>query len=63
MIPGFYNHNYQILQTPTQVVILLEMIHDVRVIPLDGRPHPPSKIGQYMGTSRGWWTATRWWSR
>jgi hypothetical protein len=39
MIPGFYNHNYNILQTPEYVVILVEMIHDARIIPLDGRPH------------------------
>ena len=39
MIPGPYNNNYQILQTPTHVVILHEMIHDARIVPLDGRPH------------------------
>ena len=39
MMPGFYNHNYQIFQTPGYLVILVEMIHDARVIPLDGRPH------------------------
>ena len=55
MIPGFYNHNYQILQTPGYVVILLEMIHDVRVIPLDGRPHVAPEIGQWMGDARGRW--------
>ena len=55
MVPGFYNHNYQILQTPDQVVILVEMIHDARVIPLDGRPHLASGIGQWMGDSRGRW--------
>ena len=38
-MPGFYNHNYHILQTPGYVVILVEMIHDARIIPLDGRPH------------------------
>ena len=55
MIPGGYNNNYQILQTPGYVVILIEMIHDVRVIPLDGRPHAPSSIRQWMGDSRGRW--------
>ena len=39
MMPGFYNHNYQILQAPGYVAILVEMIHDARIIPLDGRPH------------------------
>ncbi len=39
MMPGFYNHNYQIFQTPGYVVILVEMIHDARIIPVDGRPH------------------------
>ena len=37
MMPGFYNHNYQIFQAPGYVVILVEMIHDARIIPLDGR--------------------------
>ena len=55
MIPGFYNHNYQILQTPDYVVILVEMIHDARIIPLDGRAHLPSQIGQWMGDSRARW--------
>ena len=55
MIPGFYNHNYQILQTPDYVVILVEMIHDARIIPLDGRAHLTSRIGQWMGDSRARW--------
>ena len=55
MIPGFYNHNYQILQTPDYVVILVEMIHDARIIPLDDRPHPPPQIRQWLGDSRGHW--------
>ena len=55
MIPGGYNNNYQILQTPGYVVILIEMIHDVRIIPLDGRPHAPQSIRQWMGDSRGRW--------
>jgi hypothetical protein len=57
MIPGGYNNNYQILQTPGYVVILIEMIHDVRIIPLDGRAHAPSSIQQWMGDSRGRWDA------
>ena len=55
MIPGGYNNNYQILQTPGYVVILIEMIHDVRIIPLDGRPHSPLDDPQWMGDSRGRW--------
>ena len=55
MIPGFYNHNYQILQTPDYVVILVEMIHDARIIPLDGRPRLPPGVGQWLGDSRARW--------
>ena len=55
MIPGFYNHNYQILQTPDHVVIFVEMIHDARIIPLDGRAHLPSGVGLWMGDSRARW--------
>ena len=55
MIPGFYNHNYQILQTPDHVVIVVEMIHDARIIPLDGRAHLPPRIGQWLGDSRARW--------
>ncbi len=55
MMPGFYNHNYRILQTPDHVVIYIEMIHDVRVIPLDGRPHVDPALRQWMGDSRGRW--------
>jgi hypothetical protein len=55
MVPGPYNNNYQILQTPGYVVILHEMIHDARVIPLDGRPHIGKNIRQWFGDSRGRW--------
>ena len=55
MMPGFYNHNYQILQTPDYVVVLVEMIHDARIIPLNGRPHLPQGIRQWLGDSRGRW--------
>ena len=55
MLPGPYNNNYQILQTPGHVVILAEMIHDARIIPLDGRPHLAQNIRQWMGDSRGRW--------
>ena len=55
MMGNFYNHNYEILQTPDHVVILAEMIHDARIIPLDGRPHVDRWIGQWLGDSRGRW--------
>jgi hypothetical protein len=55
MMPGPYNSNYQILQIPGYVVIFIEMIHDARIIPLDGRPHLPSTVRQWMGDSRGHW--------
>jgi hypothetical protein len=55
MLPTGYNNNYQIVQTSGYVVILVEMIHDARVIPLDGRPHPAPNIRQWLGDSRGHW--------
>jgi len=55
MIPGFYNHNYQILQSPGYVAIVVEMIHDVRIIPTDGRRHVGPAIRQWLGDSRGRW--------
>jgi hypothetical protein len=55
MVPAGYNNNYQIFQNRDYVAIYIEMIHDVRIIPLDGRPHIPSTIRQWMGDSRGHW--------
>jgi hypothetical protein len=55
MAPGPYNNYVQILQTPDYVVILNEMIHDSRVVPLDGRPHLPAGIRRLLGDSRGHW--------
>ena len=55
MFPAGYNNAYQILQIPGYVVILYEMIHDVRFIPLDGRSHVDEKIQLWMGDSRGHW--------
>tara|TARA_B100001123_G_scaffold444863_1_gene594827 strand:- start:1786 stop:2736 length:951 start_codon:yes stop_codon:yes gene_type:complete len=55
MTPGFYNHNYQIFQTADHVVIMVEMIHDARIIPLDGRAHVDAEVRQWMGDSRGRW--------
>jgi hypothetical protein len=53
MHPGAYNNNFQLFQTPQYVVILNEMVHDTRVVPLDGRPH--GHIRQWKGDSRGHW--------
>ena len=55
MLPSFYNNNYQIVQGPGYVAILVEMIHDVRIIPTDGSPHLPKSIRQWMGDPRGHW--------
>jgi hypothetical protein len=55
MTPGAYNNQMQIFQTAGYVVLVTEMVHDVRVIPIDGRPHLPVKLRQYKGDSRGRW--------
>ncbi len=55
MIPNLYNNNYQILQTPDHVAIQVEMIHETRIIPLDGGPHLADGIRQWLGNSRGHW--------
>jgi hypothetical protein len=55
MMPSAYNNNYQVVQTARTFVILNEMVHDARVIPLDGRPHVPQNIRLWMGDSRGHW--------
>ncbi len=55
MLSGPYNNYVQILQNRDHVVILNEMIHDARVVPLDGRPHLPGAITRLLGDSRGRW--------
>ena len=55
MEPSAYNNNVQLFQTSDHVVLLNEMVHDVRIIPLDGRPHLSPDIRQWMGNSRGRW--------
>lgn len=50
-----YQSYYQLVQSPTSVAIMTEMIHDVRVIPLDGRPHAPAAVQQWKGDSIGHW--------
>ena len=54
-VPSAYNNTVQILQTPDHVVILNEMIHDARIVPLDGRPHVGARLRQWMGDARGRW--------
>jgi hypothetical protein len=54
-IGSWYSSNYQIFQSPGYVVILQELIHEARIIPLDGRPHLDRRIRQWMGDSRGRW--------
>ncbi len=55
MFPAGYNNAYQIVQTPGYVVILYEMIHETRIIPLDNRPHVSANIRLWNGDSRGHW--------
>jgi hypothetical protein len=55
MIPSAYNNNVQIFQTSDTVVLLNEMVHNARVIPMDGRPHVPQNVRQWVGDSRGRW--------
>ena len=56
MMPGVYNNNVQFIQTPAYIVIYNEMIHDARVVPMDGRPHGTTR--RWMGDSRGHWEGT-----
>ena len=55
MFPGMYNNGIRIFQSPGMVAMQLEMIHEVRLIPTDGRPAVPAQIGHWMGESRGHW--------
>ena len=55
MLPEPYNNNYYIVQTPDYVTIMAELNHEVRIIPLDGRPHFPNHVRQWVGDSRGRW--------
>ena len=55
VLPTSYNSNIQIVQTADYLMIETEMIHDARIIPLDGRPHLPRTIREWNGDSRGWW--------
>jgi hypothetical protein len=55
MVPGPYNNFVQIFQMPGYVIIANEMIHDARIIPLDGRPHVAAGVRSWQGDSRGQW--------
>ena len=55
MIPHSFSNHYNILQTQGYVAIQYEIVHDVRIIPLDGRPHLSRGVRQWMGDSRGRW--------
>jgi len=55
MFPAGYNNAYQIVQTPGYVVIVHEMIHEARIIPVDGRPHLDKSVRMWTGDPRGHW--------
>ena len=55
MLPPMYNNNMEIVQEPGYVAILNEMYHDIRIIPINGRPHIPQDIRQWRGDSVGHW--------
>jgi len=55
LTPSFYNNNVQIVQNRDHVVIVNEMIHDARIVPLNNQPHVPEEVGFWTGDSRGHW--------
>jgi hypothetical protein len=55
MMPPAYNPAYQIVQSPGYVTILVEMLHETRVVPTDGRPHAPANVRSWLGDSKGHW--------
>jgi hypothetical protein len=55
MNPSAYNNMVQIFQTPGHVVIYNEMVHNARIVPIDGGPHLSPNIRQWVGDSRGRW--------
>jgi hypothetical protein len=55
IFPVIYGNGQQIVQARGYVTILEEMVHEARVIPLDGRPHASANIRSYMGDPRGHW--------
>jgi hypothetical protein len=55
MMPGQYGNSFEIVQAPGVVAIRYEMVHETRVIPLDGRPRVAGGLSMDMGDARGWW--------
>lgn len=55
MLPGVYNSGIRVFQAPGYVAIQLEMVHETRIIPLDGRDAPPAQVKDWLGVSRGHW--------
>jgi len=55
MMPASYNNNFRIVQTEDYVLLLKEMVHETRIVPLDGRPHLPASVRQWLGSSRARW--------
>src|SRR5262249_31175471 len=55
MVPGPYNNDFQIVQSAGFVAIYNEMIHEARIVPLDGRPHPAPAVQGRIGDPRGRW--------
>jgi hypothetical protein len=55
MLPGPYNNNLQIVQTPSHVVLFTEMIHDARIVPMDPRGRAGPSVREWLGDSRGHW--------
>ena len=55
MLPAIYGDSYQIVQAPGYVAIRYEMVHETRIIPLDGRPHVSKSVRLDMGDARGHW--------
>jgi hypothetical protein len=55
MMPAFYGNSYQIVQGPGTIAIRYEMVHETRIIPLDGRPALAPTLRGYMGEARGHW--------
>lgn len=58
MMPAIYGNAYEIVQTPDSVAIRYEMIHETRIIPIDGRPRVSGAIRQWFGDARGRWEGT-----
>ena len=55
LVPGPYNNYVQLMQFPDHVVMFNEMIHDARIVPIEGRPHVAPSIRKWLGDSRGRW--------